>query len=322
MKKWIVNLVMVLMLGGAGPLKAVVYNDGNIHDINSSVAGPIDVSAGPAGSTTLNVLAGGLVTGSDAIGAADTSAISSNSGGIVNILDGAVSGGNASGDSVFAKAIYIKDGGTNISGGTISGGDAGGNASANAHAAGIAMLRGTLNITGGTISGGDALSSSGNAHTYGIYNTSGTIDISGGTISVGNNLGTGSDNTSVHGIYNNQNGIVNISGGLLLNGYSASDGRVVGISNSLGGVITIYGTDFNLPYGEITGYYSGHLTGILADGSLLDTKISNGPTSPLYPTPARIVLVAPVPEPSTFVLLGMGVFGLCAWTWRRNRKSI
>jgi hypothetical protein len=28
-----------------------------------------------------------------------------------------------------------------------------------------------------------------------------------------------------------------------------------------------------------------------------------------------------VPEPSTLALLGMGVFGLFAWTWRRNRKA-
>jgi uncharacterized repeat protein (TIGR03803 family) len=29
-----------------------------------------------------------------------------------------------------------------------------------------------------------------------------------------------------------------------------------------------------------------------------------------------------VPEPSSFILLGMGTFGLMAWSWRRNRKAV
>lgn len=34
------------------------------------------------------------------------------------------------------------------------------------------------------------------------------------------------------------------------------------------------------------------------------------------------VVTVPVPEPSTFVLLGIGAFGLLARTWRRSRKVV
>jgi hypothetical protein len=345
MRKWIF-VTAILVLGGVGQASAIVYDDGGIHEINTSVPAPIDLSAGTTGPTTLKVLAGASVIADDAIGAAGTHAVGSGSGGIVDVWDGSLIGGNASGSSAHSMAIYISGGTVNLHGGTISAGNAGGDQSGNAHAYGIDMAEGTLNFSGGTIVGGNAISSSSNAHGYGIYNSRGTVNMSGGTLVVGNDYGSGSDNTTVHGIYNTQHGVVNITGGSLANGdalldgylllnsqaavmnisggtllqrYSFSNDAFPGISNSLSGVVNIYGTNFNLPYGTIAETFSGRLTGTLADGSAIDTTISNYVHSvPLYPTPATINLLPPVPEPSAVVLIGLGVLGLLAWGRQRR----
>jgi hypothetical protein len=322
MKYWIVGIAALVVLGGVGQTQAVTYSDGGIHDITTTVTGPVYVDAGPLGSTTLNVPSGGTVLGGDAIGDAHAYGIVSDVGGIVNISGGAVSGGNASGSNAHAFGISVNGGIANLLSGAVSGGDAGGSESGNAHTYGIQVWKGILNMSGGTVFGGDTLSSSNNAHTYGIYiGPSGAVNISGGIVSVGTSYGTPSDNTTVHGIVN-QGGILNITGGTVLNGNPSENEDAYGIHNYAGGTTNIYGTNFNLPYGKITGQIGFHLTGTLANGAVLDTWITNNSlTSPLNPKIAEINLL-PIPEPSTFILFGMGVFGLLALAWRRNGKTI
>jgi hypothetical protein len=323
MKRWIIGFAVLVVLGSVGQIKAVTYNDGGIHDLTTTIAGPVYTDAGPLGSTTLNVSPVGTVFGGDAIGAAGAYGIVSDIGGIVNILGGVVSGGNASGDNAHAYGIKVNGGTANLWNGTVSGGNAGGNASSNAHTYGIEVWDGTLNMSGGTVFGGDAISSSSNAHTYGIYvGIYGTVNFSGGIVSVGTDYGTSSDNTSVHGILNN-GGIVNITGGTVLNGTPSANPDAFGIHNDNGGELNIFGTDFNVPYGQITDTINFHLTGTLANGSVIDTWVDNlSISNPHITKISKINILSPVPEPSTLVLLGMGLFGFIAWTWRQRRKAI
>ena len=70
----------------------------------------------------------------------------------------------------------------------------------------------------------------------------------------------------------------------------------------------IHGSDFNLPFGDITAT-SGTLTGILADGTPLNVDFGRAST-------ATITLV---PEPSTALLLAAGLVGLA--TRRRVARA-
>ncbi len=92
-----------------------------------------------------------------------------------------------------------------------------------------------------------------------------------------------------------------ISGGIIESGISASDFATHNIRGGtiLGGVLAIdsttiifHGGSFNFPLGPI-GADSGHLTGILADGSPISVDFGKGSFS-------NIILV---PEPSTVALL-------------------
>lgn len=62
-------------------------------------------------------------------------------------------------------------------------------------------------------------------------------------------------------------------------------------------VITLYGNDFNYGYGEIT-HSTGVLTGTLANGDPINNRY--------YVNDTATLILAPVPEPSTLLLLTLG----------------
>ena len=84
-------------------------------------------------------------------------------------------------------------------------------------------------------------------------------------------------------------GTLNISGGDITSG-------IIALNDSS---VTIFGTGFNLPLGDILGL-QGTLTGTLADGSPLNVNFGRASS-------ARITLV---PDPSTALLLAAGLVGL------------
>jgi len=88
----------------------------------------------------------------------------------------------------------------------------------------------------------------------------------------------------------------------------SGDGHLSDLSASHTSVITVYGTGFNYPYGEIPDA-SGRLIGTLANGDPIDTAFN-------IHDDASIVLA---PEPSTLVVLSLAVVALPA-DRRRKRK--
>ena len=113
---------------------------------------------------------------------------------------------------------------------------------------------------------------------------SGIVTISGGSIGSFVEINGGSQ--------------ITISGGYIGGEIWAGDG-----SGGDNGMITFVGSDFAIngnpiAYGQyfISDYASGHLAGILADGSLLDNDFYIGGNSSIVLTP----------EPSTLLLFGLG----------------
>jgi len=107
-----------------------------------------------------------------------------------------------------------------------------------------------------------------------------------------------------------------ISGGLFHGGITAMDQSDVEITGGRfetdvdmlfaheQSLITIYGSDFNYPYGAITAT-SGVLTGTLANGDTIRWSFNRGGIVPgPYYHPGSIILA--VPEPTTLLLLGLG----------------
>jgi hypothetical protein len=65
---------------------------------------------------------------------------------------------------------------------------------------------------------------------------------------------------------------------------------------------------------------NGTISEYTTSGAVVNASLISGLSSP------GGIAIADVPEPSSlallFSILGMGAFGLCAWAWRRNRKTV
>ena len=164
-----------------------------------------------------------------------------------------------------------------------------------------------ISIFGGSIGNGVLLPGSGQIDIYGgtiggpLQGGYGQVNIYGG--SIGNSVtAAGSmqlnifDGSIMGGLAAMETGQVSISGGTI--------GDIVWCAGS--SQITIVGSDFNYPYGTLTG--SGLLTGILASGDLININFSTLED-------ARIVLT---PVPSAVILGSIGLT-FSGWLLRRRK---
>ena len=126
------------------------------------------------------------------------------------------------------------------------------------------------------------------------------------------------DTTTVYDIVNTwHNSSLDIFGGDMLDNVVARNNSSIDITggNLYGiidcyddAVITLYGSNFNFPYGTITNS-TGILTGTLSNGDLIDNRF-------YVHDNASIVLV---PEPATLLLLGLG--GILLRRAKRNEDT-
>lgn len=294
----------VLSLGmiiSAGEVRAdLTYSDGGVHAI-STILPPETVNL--SNSTTLNVVAGGSITGGNVSGAYGISA----SWSTVNVNGGTVTGGSVSGtDAILAEwsTVNIYAGSTistgystdpavsgrtiNLYGGTV-----------------IGDIYGTAQttISGGTVTGdlhgesGDKTTISGGTISGGVYNHGSTTTVTGGKIM--GIVRTDGGVTTINGgdidggIYAHAGGATNIYGGTIIDLGDTSVGLLVDAST-----VNIYGSNFDYAYGNITGG-SGTLTGTLSDGTAIDLtfQIRHGGGG---------IVLYPVPEPAALSLLVLG----------------
>jgi len=162
----------------------------------------------------------------------------------------------------------------------------------------------TVSLFGGSVTG--------NPQIFGFDSGTGILALGNATVAIfgGNVAGSGPFGT---GIMASGNATVSIFGGNIVGGLSD-------LSVSDNAVITLFGSGFNLPLGEV-GPIFGTITGTLQDGTPIDFSFTRGEdgSGRIILAPAQVQVV---PEPSGLALTGFGLFGLLASAWRcRNRAT-
>ena len=271
-------LISVSSLLAASSSHAYTYDDGLSHLIdidNSFYFERLTLDDGPGGNPTeLTIVDHGIIL-EDLLARSNSR---------VQMLGGAVRTMRMEGSSFAAISggeiglLQPLESGTHV---TISGGRMG-----------IAAADGQVDVSGGDLS---FISLSGAA--------SGTVTVTGGLIRGGIGL-NGLGNLTITGgevrgqVALNQHNTGRILGGLF------TQGSLTQLFSE--GELTIFGTDFNFPLGDLVPL-AGTLTGILSNGDPLNVSFGRS-------VAGRITLVEllPIPEPSTAALVGsrLGPFSI------------
>ena len=182
--------------------------------------------------------------------------------GTLNVLGGTIRRMEKTGVVIYTGGlVYIDGGRMNVSGGALVGGIARSNSSYNAQGGNIYMKGGTLNISGGAVTGGMALTDTGkNAQGGNIYaGTEAVVNITGGVVSDG---------------YSDQNGgniylytaDLTVSNAQVTGGHAVQHGGNIGIMHSSTSVILEGAT----------------VTGGVAGGKLNDASQGSGGGGNIY----------------------------------------
>jgi hypothetical protein len=235
---------------------------------------------------TITAAAGSLSLGSGATG----STFVNQSGGTINVTGGSVflqaptaaTISNQGTIAVQSGTLYTGNHLTNAASGTISG---------------AGTINGNVTMAGGTLAPGNSIGT--------LTLQSGTLSITSATVFAFEISGTSSDQL----VFQNPTSVINLGAGL------------VSLSVNLLGAPTA-NTTYNLLRISSGGSgITGTFAGLPNSGDLFTASYNGTPYtfSINYSTNVISALVTGVPEPSTYVLLGLGVAAL-AWSARRRRS--
>jgi hypothetical protein len=288
---------------GLGAFGGTVTISGGSITAANGLAVDADAINPPSGPVSNISITGGTISGGDGVE-------------VINGATGTLSGGSLSGTNTASGSgigLYVDtgNGSFSVSGGSVSGANYGleaeGSSSLPFHT--VTVTNGTftsttgtglkaggalVNISGGNVSGGT-----------GLYSfASSTVTVTGGTFGGG---GTAGSATVVA-----YNGRINMSGGQI------NAAGPYGLGSESNGVIDLFGSGFTDGQGHaFTGPITsgtGTIVGTLQNGDSLDTNY--------FVSGATIEFnVAPAPEPSAWVSLGIGALGLCGLGWRARKRK-
>jgi hypothetical protein len=282
---------LVFLCGGRAEA-GTIYNDGGTHTVNGPSA---DITVSNA--TTLNVVSGAAIQG-----ASSNPGIETSGGSTLNISGGTIAGATGSGlpgEGVFAEASNVT-----ISGGTLTGG-----AVASLASNGLTFFfsptqtgagSNTLSITGGMFRGGVG---------SGVRGVSAFIDTGGSTTS---SISGGSFPNALSMLLSGSS-TVTISGG----NFSEIDINIFDHT-----IVSFLGSGLSLSRVSGPNFI---ITGTLLDGESISTPVFIPGPFGLSETSSQITLfgvkpLAPVPEPASVVMFGIGLAVVAGLAWRSRRE--